>query len=529
MRGRIREAGRSFRLHTMPALESPASSLPQSSSHRTRCGDPRPSKRAKWRAVVLVLVHLAVIAHVVHWKMTGRTLSPLEPSESMQTLEEGLLNAGFILFTIAILATLIVGRFFCGWACHLVAYQDLCAFILKKLGLRPKPLRSRLLVLVPLGTAFYMFVWPTILRAYANRPAPPLILGFTTDSFWRTFPGPAVAVLTLLVDGFLIVWFLGAKGFCTYGCPYGAIFGLADRASPIRIRVTDACEGCGHCTVACTSNVLVHREVAMHKAVVDPGCMKCLDCVSVCPKDALYVGFGPPALASGGSRKTNRVVRKTYDLSWQEELVAAATFCFGLYAYRELYHKVPFLLAIGLAVITAVSVITLGRSLRRGNFTFQHVGVTTNGRLSSRGRVLVAALGVFLALGVHSAVQQYYVRDGVGRLAEIRGRLALGAPTQREEFAASLASFETADRVALSPDGHIDLAISSLLEQMGEREAAIARARAAVSHEPTLFEGHLQLADLLGRSGKNEEAKQVLLRLLEIAPGHPGALRRLGR
>ena len=30
--------------------------------------------------------------------------------------------------------------------------------------------------------------------------------------------------------------------------------------------------------------------------VVDPGCMKCMDCVSVCPNDALYFGFGKPTL-----------------------------------------------------------------------------------------------------------------------------------------------------------------------------------------------------------------------------------------
>jgi tetratricopeptide (TPR) repeat protein len=47
----------------------------------------------------------------------------------------------------------------------------------------------------------------------------------------------------------------------------------------------------------CSSNVQVHREVRDYKMVVDAGCMKCLDCVSVCPTNALYVGFGAPAIA----------------------------------------------------------------------------------------------------------------------------------------------------------------------------------------------------------------------------------------
>ena len=74
-------------------------------------------------------------------------------------------------------------------------------------------------------------------------------------------------------------------------------FSLADKLAPGKIRVTDACNQCGHCTATCTSNVLVHAEVKQYKMVVDPGCMKCMDCISVCPNDALYFGFGKPTIA----------------------------------------------------------------------------------------------------------------------------------------------------------------------------------------------------------------------------------------
>jgi polyferredoxin len=253
-----------------------SASLPVPARHRPR-GTPRPSQRSRARALVLVLVHAAILIHVAHWKVTGATWTPMEPSEAMQTLELGYVNAGFLLFAAATLATLVLGRFFCGWACHVVAYQDLCAWLLKKVGLRPRPVRSRLLVFVPLGAALYMFVWPQVARLLEGRAFPGFELHLTTTDLWATFPGPWVATLTLLVDGFLVVWLLGAKGFCTYGCPYGAVFGLADRASRGRIRVTDACQGCGHCTATCTSNVEVHAEVARYGQVVDTGCMKCLD------------------------------------------------------------------------------------------------------------------------------------------------------------------------------------------------------------------------------------------------------------
>ncbi|MCP3902044.1 MAG: hypothetical protein GY715_00285, partial [Planctomycetes bacterium] len=127
---------------------------------------------------------------------------------------------------------------------------------------------------------------------------------FMTDDFWERFPAWPIALLTFAVCGFLIVYLLGNKGFCTYGCPYGGIFGVADQVAPGRILVTDACEGCGHCTATCTSNVRVHEEVRTWGMVVDPGCMKCMDCVDVCPKDALHFGFGTPAIARGRPRQT---------------------------------------------------------------------------------------------------------------------------------------------------------------------------------------------------------------------------------
>ena len=91
-----------------------------------------------------------MIAHFVQWWIMGTTVSPIEPSETMYTLQRGAINAGVIFFSLAILATLIFGRFVCGWGCHILALQDFCAWLLKKAGLTPKAFRSRLLVYVPL-------------------------------------------------------------------------------------------------------------------------------------------------------------------------------------------------------------------------------------------------------------------------------------------------------------------------------------------------------------------------------------------
>jgi len=118
----------------------------------------RKSKTGRWRGAALIALNLFMIAHIIQWQIVGKTVSPIEPSETMYTLQKGLVNAGFIFFSLAILATLIFGRFVCGWGCHILALQDFCGWLLKKIGRHPKPFRSRPLEYVPLIAAMYMFV-----------------------------------------------------------------------------------------------------------------------------------------------------------------------------------------------------------------------------------------------------------------------------------------------------------------------------------------------------------------------------------
>ncbi|MEP6788111.1 MAG: 4Fe-4S binding protein, partial [Acidobacteriota bacterium] len=247
-------------------------SLPVLNTPISRNDGVRDSRTSRWRALALITLTLLMVAHVIQWWFMGKTISPIEPSETMYTLQSGAINAGFIFFTLAILATLIFGRFVCGWGCHILALQDFCAWALKKIGLTPRPFRSRLLVFVPLVAALYMFVLPTAIRFVTTQKNEPLIPEFTnhlvTTDFWATFPSIAVAIPFLFICGFMTVYFLGSKGFCTYACPYGGFFSLADKIAPGKIRVTDACNQCGHCTATSTSNVLVHAEVKQYGMVV---------------------------------------------------------------------------------------------------------------------------------------------------------------------------------------------------------------------------------------------------------------------
>jgi tetratricopeptide (TPR) repeat protein/NAD-dependent dihydropyrimidine dehydrogenase PreA subunit len=368
----------------------------------------RKSKTSRWRAAALITLNLFMIAHIIQWRMMGKTISPIEPSETMYTLQQGLVNAGFIFFSLAIVATLLFGRFVCGWGCHILALQDFCGWLLKKMGLHPKPFRSRLLVYVPLGAALYMFVWPTAYRLFSNPTHEALFPKFTnhlvTTNFWATFPSVAVAIPFLFICGFVTVYFLGQKGFCTYACPYGGFFGLADKFSPGKIRVTPACNQCGHCTATCTSNVMVHAEVKQYGMVVDPGCMKCMDCVSVCPNDALYFGFGKPTLLAPKSN----VIKRHYSLTWPEEIVGALVFLGSFLAVRGVYALVPFLMALGCAAVTTFLALKTWRLLRARELSFYRFNLKASGKIHKAGWAFAVFACAWIGLNVHCAWVRYH-------------------------------------------------------------------------------------------------------------------------
>lgn len=382
----------------------------------------------RWRALALAGVHIIIAIHIVQWLVMGSTLSPVEPSESMETLELGVVNAGFVFFVLAILSTLIFGRFFCGWGCHVVALQDACAWLMKKVRAKPKPFRSRLLLFAPLALGLYMFVWPTVKRVAiipgleALDVGVPVWLGPTAEfhgfesgliveDFWATFPPWYIAIPFLGVCGFACVYFLGSKGFCSYGCPYGGIFGVVDRASPGRIVVNDSCEGCGHCTAVCTSNVRVHEEVRDFGAVVDPGCMKCLDCVSACPNDALSFALVKPALliaprddAAKERQKKIAASPRRYDLTWPEEIALAVTALLLFVSFRGMLNVVPMLMAVGMALVAAYLLWSSWRVLTTPSVRLQSFELKTKGRLRRAGAIVLVSTALIVVAAVWSGI-----------------------------------------------------------------------------------------------------------------------------
>lgn len=423
--------------------------LPVIANPPVRSDGIRDSNNSRWRAVSLIILQLLMIAHIIQWRITGTTVSPIEPSEAMFTLQNGAINAGLIFFSLAILATLVFGRFVCGWGCHIVALQDFCAWLLKKIGMKPRPFRSRLLIYVPLIVALYMFVWPTVVRYFVKPPSEPLIPPFTnhliTTEFWATFPPVWIAIPFLFICGFVTVYFLGSKGFCTYGCPYGGFFVLAERVAPGKIRVTDDCNQCGHCTATCMANVQVHAEVAKYGMVIDPGCMKHMDCISVCPNDALYFGFGKPSLlarAERGGRGVESDAKSAIrdpQLSWPEEIAAGLVFALSYFAVWDVYQLVPMLMSLGIAIVTTFLVMRSWRLLTTPDVAFHRFALKSGGKVKRAGWIFLSFALLWAGWNAHSGFIRYHERAGSAAFEslQIPDELALAQPDPDQWLSAS--------------------------------------------------------------------------------------------
>jgi len=520
-----------------------------------------------WRVATLISVYLLAGLHIAHWKIVGRTLAPLELNEVMYTLELGIVTAGFIFMAVAFLSAAVFGRFFCSWGCHILALEDLSAWLLKRVGIRPRQVRSRLLLLVPPAALFYMFLWPQLSRLLQGRSLPRLRIlsdaegwaSFTTTDYWRNLPGPWVAGVTFVICGFVIVYVLGTRSFCKYACPYGAVFALADRLAPGNIVAVAHCNGCGLCTAACQSGVRVHEEVQRFAAVVDPACLKDLDCVSVCPNEAIRYGFTRPSWFTSWKRAGFPGTR--YDLTLGEESIAGLVFLASLFIFRGLYHTVPFLMTLGIGCVLAYVAVLCFRLVRRTNVRFNNLRLKVDGDLTRSGRIFAAIALVLVVFVGHSAFVRNHEYHG-DRAYERVIRSARAEPGDgfSRQLAGAIGHLEASHRWGLYRPAMLDEQLATLqllagspedaetyLRRIRQRDPAaehelLARYHAnrgdtrsaesayasALADDRGRFASRLELATMLANQGRFEEAVEELRGAILVEPDSAVARYNLG-
>src|SRR5690606_35832049 len=129
-------------------------------------------------------------------------------------------------------------------------------------------------------------------------------------------------------------------------------------------------------------------------------------CVSVCPNDALYFGFGKPSL--GVATK----VKKNYSLTWPEEIGAAVVFLLSLYAVWDTYQLIPMLLALALAGITTFLAWRTYRLFVSKDLSLYQFNLKNSGKITRAGTVFLVLSVVWLGLTAHSGWIRYHEWKG---------------------------------------------------------------------------------------------------------------------
>ena len=277
------------------------------------------------QALSLVLA-LALVAYTLRdtpGLMAGDFLLRLDPLAAIASMLSSRQWLGrFIPALVLIIATLGLGRFWCGWLCPLGTVVD---WVSPRSTARPLlPPRWRrlkysllllilfaallgnltLMVLDPL-TIFLRSVttlvlpalnWLVIQAEIALYPTAPLrgvldavdsalrgpLLSYEQPHYARIFP------LAILLGGVLAMNLVARRGWCRYLCPLGGLLGLFSKASWLKRRSSPSCAYCGTCEDVCRMGAV---DLSRDHAVDSGECIACMDCAANCPQQAVsFVG-----------------------------------------------------------------------------------------------------------------------------------------------------------------------------------------------------------------------------------------------
>lgn len=187
-------------------------------------------------------------------------------------------------------ATVLVGRFFCGFFCSFGAVQDLLwlgAHRLRALfpGKRNLKKADRIFRFAKYAVLFYfiIFIWSGVTAV--KTAGPWQVFGqYVSFGHW-----PGLKLLLSVGGVLLLLIFIGSlfvqRFFCRYFCPMGAIYSLISQTSFLKIDKPR--KECGKCHL-CTSKCTMGMDLTKKDRIAGGECISCQKCVSWCPKGNVH-------------------------------------------------------------------------------------------------------------------------------------------------------------------------------------------------------------------------------------------------
>ena len=242
------------------------------------------NKKINWVKVVIQILSLALIPGLFEGEFAA-------VGSIVSCIYKGNISWESVKYSVWMLvatvpATVLVGRFFCGFFCSFGAVQDLLWLGSHRLralfpGKRNLKKADQILKFAKYAVLLYfiIFIWSGVTAV--KTAGPWQVFGqYVSFGHW---PGlkPLLSVGGIL----LLVIFIGSlfvqRFFCRYFCPMGAIYSLISQASFLKIDKPR--DGCGKCHL-CTSKCPMGMDLTKKDRIAGGECISCQKCVSWCPK-----------------------------------------------------------------------------------------------------------------------------------------------------------------------------------------------------------------------------------------------------
>lgn len=257
---------------------------------------PRGYRRLRWAIQLTLLVLFAVLLARTRYGIAPNLTDiffRFDPLVfAVVSIATRTLVAAGLLSLVVVVATLLFGRFFCGFVCPLGTTIDLADAAFRRKSQRATNWKwGKFLILIfllvsaALGASFVGFFDPLAIFSRTLT-----LVGFPVITWFGGLVAgvrPAVFTETLLaLATFLVIiglGFIAPRFWCRNLCPLGALLGFLGKASPVRLAVSEKCTRCLRCVNECKTGAIMedpHRYRGTE-------CIACFTCVAICPEKAI--------------------------------------------------------------------------------------------------------------------------------------------------------------------------------------------------------------------------------------------------
>jgi polyferredoxin len=236
---------------------------------------PKPKRNIVRRLVILELgVLLFGLALARGWQRID-----IQLEGAWFALAVGVVQATVIHYLLAkIIGPVLFGRVWCGWACW-------TAMVLDQLPFKRSPGRVKVLGWGRLGHFGLSLA---------------LVLALVFGFGYQLINSPSSAIVWF-VAGNVLYYSLGIglafvfkdnRAFCKYACPISVPLKLSSRLAMVRIQGdASKCNRHQECEAVCPMDIDITEYLQRNERIRSSECILCLNCVNVCPENALSISF----------------------------------------------------------------------------------------------------------------------------------------------------------------------------------------------------------------------------------------------